>query len=104
MQYYTEEVFHTLIEETANMAVRDSGCTKTVCGREASFRFGDSKEIKVIKSVEIPARIVGHFTDIKAEVVGKDIPLLLSRKAVKDAKDAKVHIDVFNDKTYSCNT
>ena len=54
--------------------------------------------------MEIPARIVGDFTSIKAEVVGKDIPLLLSRKAVKDAKDAKVHIDVFNDKTYSCNT
>ena len=54
--------------------------------------------------MEIPARIVGHFTSIKAEVVGKDIPLLLSRKAVKDAKYAKVHIDVFNDKTYSCNT
>ena len=51
--------------------------------------------------MEIPVRIVGHFTSIKAEVVGKDIPLLLSRKAVKDAK---VHIDVFNDKTYSCNT
>ena len=57
-----------------------------------------------MSKVEIPARIVGHFTSIKAEVVGKDIPLLLSRKAVKDAKDAKVHIDVFNDKTYSCNT
>ena len=32
LQYYLEEVFHTLSEETANMAVLDSGCTKTVCG------------------------------------------------------------------------
>ena len=30
-QYYMEEVFHTLSEETANMAVLDSGCTKTLC-------------------------------------------------------------------------
>ena len=34
LQYYTEEVFHTLSEETANMAVLDSGCTKTVCGED----------------------------------------------------------------------
>ena len=34
LQYYTEEVFHTLSEETANMAVLDSGCTKTVCGEK----------------------------------------------------------------------
>ena len=34
LQYYTEEVFHTLSEETTNMAVLDSGCTKTVCGEK----------------------------------------------------------------------
>ena len=27
-----EELFHTLSEETANMAVFDSGCAKTVSG------------------------------------------------------------------------
>ena len=32
LQYYTKEVFHSLSEETANMAVLDSGCTNTVCG------------------------------------------------------------------------
>ena len=36
---------------------------------DASFSFGDSEEIKAIKSVEIPARIVGHCMSIKAEVV-----------------------------------
>ena len=100
------------------MAVLDSGCTKTVCGEkwltqylellpeddkkqvterksDASFRFGNSEEIKAIKSVEIPARIVGHCTSTKAEVVSKDIPLLLSKKAMKDAK---VNIDFINDK------
>ena len=113
-----EEVFHTFSEETANMAVLDSGYTKTVWGKkwltwylellleddkkqvikrtsDASFRFGDSEEIKAIKSVEIPARIVGHCTSIKAVVVSKDIPLLLSKKAMKDAK---VNIDFVNNK------
>ena len=52
----------------------------------ASFRFGDSKEIKAIKSAEIPAGIVGHCKCIKAEVASKDIPLLLSKKAMKDPK------------------
>ena len=63
---------------------------------EASFRFGVSEEVKAIKSVEVPARIVVHRTSIKAEVVSKDIPLLLSKKAMKDAK---VDIDFVNNKT-----
>ena len=62
---------------------------------DVSFRFGDSEEIKAIKSVEIPARIVGHCTSIKAEVVTKDIPLLLSKKAMKDTN---VNPDFVNDK------
>ena len=62
---------------------------------DTSFRFGDSEEIKPIKSVEIAARIVGHYTSIKAEVVSKDKPLLLSKKAMKDTK---VNIDFVNDK------
>ena len=91
------------------MAVLESGCTKTVCGEkwltrclellpaddkkqvigrksDASFRFGYSEEIKAIKSGELPARIVGRCTSIKTEIVSKDIPLLLSKKATKDAK------------------
>ena len=86
---YTEKVFHTLSEETAIMAVLDSECTKTVCRKkwlswylellleddkkqviegksDPSFRFWHSEEIKAIKIVEIPARIVGHCTSIKA--------------------------------------
>ena len=45
--------------------------------------------------MEIPARIFGHCTSIKADVVSKDIPLLLSKKAMKDAK---VNIDFVNNK------
>ena len=45
--------------------------------------------------MEIPTRIVGNCTSIKAEVVSKDIPLLLSEKAMKAAK---VNIDFVNDK------
>ena len=63
---------------------------------DSSFRFEDSKEINAIKSVEIPARRVGHCASIKAEVVSKNVMLLLSKKAMKDAK---VDIDSVNDKT-----
>ena len=78
------------------MAALDLGCTndkKQVIERksDALFRFGDSEEIKAIKSVEIPARIVGHCTSTRAEVVSKDILLLLSKKAMKSAK---VNIDL----------
>ena len=83
------------------MAVLDSGCTKTVCGEKwlTQWEREDSEKIKATKKAEIPARIVGHCTSIKAEVLSKDIPLLLSKKAMQDANDAKVHIDFINDKT-----
>ena len=51
--------------------------------------------MKAIKSVEIPARIIGHCTSIKAEVISKNIPLLLSKNAMKDPK---VNINFFTEK------
>ena len=39
LQYYTEEVLHTLSEETDNITVLDSGCTKTVCGGKWLTRY-----------------------------------------------------------------
>ena len=106
------------------MAVLESGCKKTVCRGKwltwylelppeddekqvierksnVSFRFGDSEEIKATKSVKIPARILGHCTSIKAEVVIKDVPLLLSKKAMKDAKP---NLDFVNDKIEVLNS
>ena len=82
LQYYKEEIFHTFKDETATMAVLDSGFTKTACGEnwltqylelfpedgkkqvtkrksDEPCRFGNSEEIKAIKRMEIPARIVG---------------------------------------------
>ena len=59
---------------------------------DALFRFGDSEEIKAIKIVEIPVKIVGHCTNIRVDIVSKDISLLLNKKAMKDAK---VNIDFF---------
>ena len=71
------------------MTVLDSECTKTFCRKkwltwylellleddkkqviegksDPSFGFWHSEEIKAIKILEIPARIVGHCTSIKA--------------------------------------
>ena len=59
---------------------------------DGSFRFGDSEEIKAIESVEIPVKIIGHCTSFRAELVSKDIPLLLNKKAMKDTK---VNINFF---------
>ena len=38
----------------------------------------------------MPVKIVGHCASIKAEVVSKDIPLLLNKNAMKDAKVNKM--------------
>ena len=43
--------------------------------------------------MEIPARIVWHCASIKAEVVSKDIPLLLSKKAMEAAKVNKYFVN-----------
>ena len=45
--------------------------------------------------MKILTRIIGPCMSIKAEVVSKDIPCLLSKKAMKDAK---VNLDFVSDK------
>ena len=108
----------SLVAETFNMALLDSGCTKTVCGEvwlkhylqslsfeeykqvqtfESSniFKFGDTKNIKSLKKVKIPVVIADVSATITTDVVEYDIPLLLSKEAMKKAK---THIDFKEDK------
>ena len=108
----------SLVAETFNMALLDSGCTKTVCCEvwlkhyvqslsfeeykqvqtfESCniFKFGDTKNIKSLKKVKIPVVIADVSATITTDVVEYDIPLLLSKEAMKKAK---THIDFKEDK------
>ena len=106
-----------LVGETLSCALLDSGCTKTVCGSfllqcyknsldekdqtnivyEPSirtFKFGDSKGIKSTHKAYIPAYIGNRKVRIETEVVDKELPLLLSKEAMKKAG---MMIDFTND-------
>ena len=108
----------SLVSETFNMAILDSGCTRTVCGEiwlqhyihslspeeykqitsnngHNMFKFGNGKMIKSIKIVKIPVIIAGISATITTDVVKYDIPLLLSKEAMKKAN---TQIDFKNDK------
>ena len=110
----------SLISETFNKALLDSGCTKTVCGEVwlehflqslsyeeykqvenfegyNIFKFGDGNKIKSIKLVKFPVVIAETVATITTDVVKYNIPLLLSKEAMKKAK---TQIDFQQDKIY----
>ena len=109
------------------MVLLDSGCTKTVCGEtwlqhylhslsfdefkqietsnsNSSFKFGDSKLAKSFKKVKIPVIIAVVQAKFTTDVVEYDIPLLLSKEAMKKAKTQidfqKDQINIFDKKIY----
>ena len=105
------------VGETLNCAVLDSGCTKNVCGESwltnyldtltesdrskvvvekssNSFRFGNGKSLNSEKMVTFPAQIGKEDIMIKSDVIDSDLPLLLSKSAMKKAN---VKIDFSND-------
>ena len=118
IQFYTEEVLQCLVGDTLSMAILDSGCTRTVCGENwlncyletltenekalvqyssstAVFKFGDGKHFKSKKHALIPVEVVGKQATIATDVIDGDIPLLLSKTAMKNAD---VKMDFTNDK------
>ena len=95
-----------LVGECFGKALLDSACTKTVCGEtwmkvyldtldendmklvetlhsDSKFRFGDGIEVKSTKLMKIPATIGKKKVMINTDVVRNDIPLLMSRSAMK---------------------
>ena len=103
------------------MALCDSGCTKTVCEEtwlqhylhylsfdkwtqieicksNSSFKFGESKLAKSFKNIKIPAIITVVQAKVLPDVVEYDIPLLLSKEAMKKVK---IQIDFQKDKCIS---
>ena len=104
--------------ETLNLAVLDSGCTKTVWGQEwpkcyieslcdddrkkiqeftseAEFKFEDGKVVASEKHVVIPCNNAGENLSLKTDVVKSEIPLSLSKESMKAAE---TKIDFVNDK------
>ena len=96
-----------LVEESRECAVIDTGCSATICGERwidnylqqlseyqlslveerdssATFTFGDGKTYKAQKRLVLPA-VIG---EMKASIttVGGNVPLLLSKQAMKSAK------------------
>ena len=98
-----------LVSESSCAALLDSGCSKTVCGEywydnyvgsisdydqscvkeepsKASFTFGDGSSEKSLKRTQIPCYIGGKRCFIETDVVKCNIPLLLSKKAMKKGR------------------
>ena len=105
----TKDEITGLVAETFSKAVIDSGCTKTVAGEnwfneyteslsedevasiqyvdsQALFRFGDSEPVRSTKKALIPMMIGGKRLQLATEIVPSDVPLLLSKEAMKIAE------------------
>lgn len=91
------------------LAVLDSGCNVTVCGRQwlqayldsldekdmgkvhyeksqVNFKFGDNPTTPSSEVCLFPATICGKGVTIRAQVVNDNIPLLISKHSMKKAK------------------
>ena len=98
-----------LTAETLCHGVIDSGCSKTVAGRNwlndylstlpenesqninfcesnAVFRFGDSSPVTSEGKTLLPVIMGGKKVQLETEIVSSDIPLLLSKDTMKSAK------------------
>ena len=105
---FLDNTVENLLGETFNKALLDCGCTRTVCGlvwlicylqsltkddlkkvteepSSCKFKFGDNKLIKSNRKMKIPTVIAGKSVMLSTEVIHYDIPLLLSKQAMKKA-------------------
>ena len=107
----------SLVSESWNAAVLDSGATKTVCGRawfeqyrenlpadalekvimapvKNGYKFGDQNTAIALVNAAIPAKLGSQDVILSTDIVERDIPLLLSRESMKKAS---MSIDFSND-------
>ena len=96
--------------ELLNMALLDSGCTQSVCGKmwldayrqtlpmdvnksivtessKRTFRFGDGELVSSIGRIVVPIYLNGvrKTIGLETDIVDKDLPLLMSRGSMKRA-------------------
>ena len=109
-----------MIGETLGCAILDTGCSKTVCSKvwldeyletldekqkldvqyeksNTHFRFGDGSIHQAIQKVKMPAQIGKRRILINADVIENEIPLLLSKEAMRKAGTI---IDLKNDEVF----
>ena len=109
LQNTDDSTLQTLLSETWSSAVLDSGASSTVCRKpwfdeflnsiptqeqskikyynsSKPFHFGDGRQIKSLQSATIPAIIGQRKINIKTDIIDSDIPLLLSKTAMKNAQ------------------
>ena len=104
------EKLKKLVSETYGKAVLDTGSDTTVCGEiwlknfidnlsatdklnifeepgSTSFTFGDGRSVKSDRRIVLPCRVGNTVGSIWTDVVPCNIPLLLSRAAIKNGED-----------------
>ena len=114
---YNKQEIQQLGVDARNCAVLDSACSSTVCGEnwldsyihsldecdrkkvrqtvgEKIFKFGGGTRLKSKGEYHLPATFAGKNVTVITDVVESDIPLLLSRNAMKRAG---VKLDLEND-------
>ena len=114
---YNKQEIQQLGVDARNCAVLDSACSSTVCGEnwldsyihsldecdrkkvrqtvgEKIFKFGCGTRLKSKGEYHLPATFAGKNVTVITDVVESDIPLLLSRNAMKRAG---VKLDLEND-------
>lgn len=105
----TECYVSTLVGECLQKCILDSGCNQNVAGIEWSddyiaslsdqdrlkvvsspsntkFKFGDGKTYTAIGKVNVPAEIAKNKVMIEYHIVEAELPLLLSKNGMKDAR------------------
>ena len=98
----------SLLGQTLGAAILDSGCSKTVCGKEwydcfietlsdgvknkvtpvqsdSIFRFGNGVELRSLFKVNLPCCLAGKKIEVSTDVIDSSIPLLLSKRSMKKA-------------------
>ena len=96
----------SLLRQTINSAILDSGASTTICGKKwlncfletlpedsikeipyeegtKSFKFRDELKLKSLKTVTLPCVIAKMNVKIISDIVDANIPLLLSKTAMK---------------------
>ena len=112
-----KEELSVLLSESINSAILDSGCSSTVAGKQwitccidsltkkelqevnyspinTVFKFGSGK-MKFIEKLTLPCYLAGKKCTIETDVVESDIPLLMSKSAMKKAG---MKLDLVNDR------